>query len=138
MDAWIHVCGSICNRMEFILMNETVIHTVTLLDIQDYNPVISRNNTITEGNTIVENSGRRVAATRCVGFEVAYEDAERAVLSNNGDMHEFRWNYIVIEKIDRGMWRIGKPVAWFAWVNDKWEPTACPNFLESVRSFAIG
>jgi hypothetical protein len=137
MDAWLYDGRIIRNRMDFgsiVLMSEAVIHTVTLLDIQDVHPVI------VQGTKITERQDRRIVATRCVGFEVAYEDALQAVLANNGDMHELRWNYIVIEKVDRGMWRVGKPVAWFAWneVLLTWEQTPCPKFLENVRSFSIG
>ena len=116
---------------------DLIIYTVTLLDIRD-NPLPYL--VVGESAKALNKERRKIETVRCLGFLETLDDAITSVEINQGEMHEERYNYVVIEKHTPGLWKTAKVEMWYAWNNEerKWEQTACPRFLESVRSFAMG
>jgi len=52
---------------------------------------------------------------RCIGYFPSYEEAVASVKANQGEMHECRYNYAVIEEIPSGVWQRTIEENWFYW-----------------------
>lgn len=57
---------------------------------------------------------------RCVGYHTDLEKAIKVVKSNEGDMHECRYDHVVIEEMPEGVWRQATKELWFVWKKNKW------------------
>jgi len=82
---------------------------------------------------------------RCIGFVATLEKALDAVKTNQGDMHECLYNYVVVEEVSDGLWfhDIGSNEYWFEWdeVNQKFVECNKPQkYLEgcTVKGFSMG
>lgn len=55
-----------------------------------------------------------IPGSRCVGYYSNFEDANCAVRSNFGDIHEYLYDYCVIEKVEEGIYKYAlKEERWF-------------------------
>ena len=79
--------------------------------------------------------------TRCFGYYPEKEEALEAVLENRCNLNEHIYNYLVVEKIDKGIHSITKEETWFQWSKTgqgKWCQIAKPLETEHIINYAIG
>lgn len=64
-----------------------------------------------------ENEEKIVAEdkSRCIGYYLSLQESIDAVKSNKGEMHECLYNYLVIEEVPVGVWRLSVNEWWYAW-----------------------
>ena len=85
-----------------------------------------------------------------VGWFPDFEPAQRAVLLNNGDIHEGTNRFVVIEEIKLGVYQV-PPISehWYEWLDYKVNYTGCrkykrydvcgkPRRLAHIVNFGIG
>ena len=79
---------------------------------------------------------------RCWGFFFDFNDAEQAVLSNDGDLYECSYNFVVIEEISEGIMSFSdRGETWYAWDSDKESFTKInkkPHCIKNVICFGMG
>ena len=88
--------------------------------------------------------------SRCFGYYLNKEEAITAVQENRCDLNEGIYNYIVIEKIGKGIHSITEEETWFEWFQTgeylgegHWEQIAKPQDTEHSETehfinYAIG
>ena len=97
------------------------IYTVTLIDSRDETKIVSED------------------SMRCIGWYGSLKEAIDAVFSNCGEMHECRYNYIVVESISSGVWKRTDKEWWFIWDGNKKEWLGCEKPLKyNTSNFGIG
>lgn len=76
---------------------------------------------------------------RCPGIYETEEDARKAVETNNGDIHEYTYDYALIQRVEFGLYEV-EDIIWYKWDEEKEEyieiPT--PNGYEHYIVGAIG
>lgn len=80
---------------------------------------------------------------RCIGYYETNKEAIDAVKTNRGDMHECKYNYIVIEEVPNGVWRSTVNEFWFTWSPAREEWIQCKKPLKyrqfgNVCGFGMG
>jgi hypothetical protein len=81
-----------------------------------------------------------VKSSRCFGYYEDLETAETAVKGNWCDIHEYTYEYALIEKIEPGIHSIANERKCYKW-NDNIEcylPCDEPKEIKGVCNFAIG
>lgn len=77
---------------------------------------------------------------RTWGYYPEYEMAVTALHENRADMHEYCYEYAVIEKIDYGICAIANERQWFKWDKEKhgYFEIEEPECVKHLINFAIG
>ena len=80
---------------------------------------------------------------RTFGFFNDPVECKKAVVENLGNMHEFLYNYIVVEKIPEGIHSRVEESYWWKWSCDqpipRWEPIPeKPEQFEGITNWALG
>ena len=83
--------------------------------------------------------------SRCVGYYKTFEDADKIVRKNCGDIFEWFYNYVVIEKVEVGLYPVCME-RWFYSVNYEneyyknatFKPIDEPKSVKHIINFAIG
>lgn len=80
---------------------------------------------------------------RCIGWFDNTKEALDAVKANKGDMHECLYNYIVIEEVPSGVWKLVTNEVWFTWsmAREEWVPCKKPRkyrTFANVSGFGMG
>ena len=77
---------------------------------------------------------------RCVGYFKSFEEAERIVLNNIGDIEETIYNYCVIENIPEGIYQYDQNAKWYKFDDlvEMYKPCEPPEELHNVVGFGIG
>ena len=77
---------------------------------------------------------------RCFGYKETYEQAERCVIDNCMDLHEYLYEYAVIEKIEPGIHSFREDEHWFKWNPEtkKYDPINKPDVFSTLVNFAMG
>lgn len=52
---------------------------------------------------------------RCFGYYCDLNSATRSAESNNGDIHEYLYDYLVIERYEEGIYPLAEEIAWYKW-----------------------
>lgn len=97
--------------------------------------------TITSLRVINKNiiSGHRIQAERTFGFFFNEKSAIDAVLNNKGNLEEYLYNYLVIEKLSEGIHPRVISEIWFQWITDRWIPIPQkPDYLKQYVNFSLG
>ena len=80
--------------------------------------------------------------TRCFGFFNTYNEAYNAIENNSGDMHEYLYNYIVLEYMETGIHPYVRAVDWWKWVDSekKWVYISKKDWPEysNMSNWALG
>jgi len=72
---------------------------------------------------------------RCVGYFNSETEAIKSVESNEGEMHECRYDHVIIEEIPEGVWRQALKESWYVWDADDEAWISCEKPLK-YREFA--
>ena len=73
------------------------------------------------------------------GFYTFLSDAENAVETNKGDIHELLYNYVVLEDFPRqGIHPMAVTEMWYRWSRDKWVKCPKPKWTEGMVNWALG
>lgn len=101
------------------------IFTITLIDSRNDEKIVSED------------------SCRCIGYYFDAEEANTAVKTNKGEMHECRYNYVVIEEVPMGTWKLTISESWFRWDSDSNKWIACKKpqkyrQYHNVSGFAMG
>jgi len=75
---------------------------------------------------------------RCFGFFYTLARAKIVVEENQCDMHECRYQYIVIEEIMPGIHSTAKALQWYKWEDNKWNKCESPDFSYITNWAGIG
>ena len=77
---------------------------------------------------------------RTFGFFSDYEDCRRALNGNWCDMHEFYYDFAVVECMEEGIHSHAKQMAWFRWSEEKkgFYETENPDWANGYCNFALG
>lgn len=81
-----------------------------------------------------------IGAQRCFGYTTDFEYADSSVKANATDLHEYLYEYAIIEKVEDGLY----PCAIERWLykydedNDGFIPIEEPECLKHIINFAIG
>lgn len=78
---------------------------------------------------------------RSVGFFYTFEDADRAVRQNMGDMNEDgHYIFAVIEPVREGIYVLPRKETWYKFNNEKkeYEPCEKPNRFKCIAGWSLG
>lgn len=89
--------------------------------------------TVTEDFNFFENEYKD---SRCWGY---YNDLKTAkdVISRDSSMEETIYDYLVIEKVEEGIYPTIKEVAWYEWSEEKWVEINKPEQFYRVCNWAL-
>lgn len=78
--------------------------------------------------------------TRTFGHFSTQVEAELAVGENRCDMHEFLYNFIVVEELNYGIHPMGDQQTWFAWTDREfqWQKIDKPAWAKGVLNWSVG
>jgi len=83
--------------------------------------------------------------SRTFGWYPSLKKAREAVVTNDGDIHEYSFKYAVIEKVANGVhggWLYNYKENWYEWEgaheNGKYIPIEKPEPLKNVIAWGIG
>lgn len=83
--------------------------------------------------------------SRCVGYYDNFEEADRVVRNNFGDICELLYNYVVIEKVKSGLYPACIERQFYKiyienndYDNIKYKPIDEPECVKHIVNFAIG
>lgn len=80
--------------------------------------------TITTLKSVLNNNIENFESSesRTIGYYNDFSSAEKVVLNNSFDIHEYYYDYVVIEEIQEGVYRsFCKNSSWYKWLNGKYE-----------------
>lgn len=75
---------------------------------------------------------------RCVGYFFNLDDAIKIVEGNYGDIHEYSFDYAVIEEFGEGLYPHPKSEHWFKFDKNKREYVSCDKPEKNVINYGIG
>jgi hypothetical protein len=75
---------------------------------------------------------------RTFGWYFNFEDAEKAVKNNDGDLREYFYDYIVIEEFPEGVWVCRKNEWWYKWGASKFRRIQKPNCIRNTINWGMG
>ena len=82
----------------------------------------------------------KVEASRCIGYFENKDEAIEAIETNLGDMHEYTYNYAVIEELSSGLYPYDVEPIFFKWYSGSkgYEKCVRPKALKSKYAIGIG
>lgn len=88
--------------------------------------------------TTIEDLVNLASPSRCVGWFETEEAARMAVETNEGDIHEGCYDYVVIECSTSGVFTISRQIQWYEWSKGAYVPIECPERVKKVVNWGIG
>lgn len=88
--------------------------------------------------TTIEDLVNLASPSRCVGWCETEEAARMAVETNEGDIYEGCFDYVVIECSGPGMFYVSKQVQWYEWKDGAYREIECPERIKKVVNWGIG
>lgn len=75
---------------------------------------------------------------RTFGYYYGWDAALKAVQENRGNMHECLYDYLVMERIGKGIHALATDVQWFRWGGSSWVACRRPTALQGLTNWALG
>lgn len=84
---------------------------------------------------------------RVIGFYYTILDCHRAIKLNQGEMHEYLYDWLCLEVINEGAWKGGVVLRWYKWSDEEsdslsegnWVPIeGIPGFAQNIINFSMG
>lgn len=82
--------------------------------------------------------GKRNLDPRCVGYFHTLEDAVKIVENNYGDIHEYSFDYAVIEEFGEGLYPHPESEHWFLFDKGERKYKPCDKPEKNVINYGIG
>jgi len=82
-----------------------------------------------------------ISCHRCFGWFMNLKDAQKAVVCNKSDLHEYLYEYMVIEEVQEGIFCKITQEIWYRWHDRKRKflKSSRPHYFPSnVVNFGIG
>jgi hypothetical protein len=79
--------------------------------------------------------------SRCFGYFTDKGESIKTVKTNQSDLHECLYDYIVIEDLKEGLYcgmEFAPAEIWFQWNGTEWVECIKPDFAKSIFNWAIG
>ena len=90
--------------------------------------------------TMVDKAETLDHSSRCFGYKDNFDDAQRCVIENCMDLHEYLYEYAVIEYIPTGIHPFREFEYWYKFNHDtkKFDPIKKPEAFKEICNFALG